>query len=338
VCQTVRDISVTASDNVGITTANLRITGPTGLTVYSTSMYRTGGTALSGVWTNDWAIPCTATIGRYNVNVQVVDAARNMSPWFNAPSFLVQASTVMDKAAPVFVSGSISPGPIVVGQTIPELAARFTDDVGISTVTFIITDPRGGTAARVPGYRNNGTKTDGIWRNDWAIPASALTGLYTIYVDAFDEWQKRNMRVLGTIDINPVPVAVPAPLPAPVDGDAAMVITPFFTSSTLRTGAIVPASRATLRVNSSGQFLASTLFASGNNSGLSSIGELLQATSLTPAICSVTGVATWDRTGGIFTRATVNALSAGTCSVSWRFLGSKGRAATSTIMNVVVNP
>lgn len=270
--------------------------------------------------------------------VQVSDAANNISPWFTAPSFLVQASTVMDKAAPVFVSGSISPGPIVVGQTIPELAARFTDDVGISSVTFIITDPRGGTPARVPGYRNNGTKTDGIWRNDWAIPSTALTGLYTIYVDAIDEWQKRSMRVLGTIDINPVPTVTPAPLPVPSAGDAAMVITPFFTTSALRTGAIIPASQATLRVNRSGQFLASTLFASGKNSGLSSIGELLQATSLTPAICSVTGVATWDRTGGIFTRATVNALSAGTCSVSWRFLGSKGRAATSTNMNVVVNP
>jgi hypothetical protein len=338
VCQTVRAISVTASDNVGIASANLRITGPTGLTVYSTSMYRTAGTNLSGTWTNDLAIPCTAAIGRYNVHVQASDAAGNITPWFTAPSFLVQASTVMDKSAPVFVSGSISTGPIIVGQTIPEIAARITDDMGVSVVTFIITDPRGGTSARVPGYRNNGTKTDGIWRNDWAIPATALTGLYTIYVEAVDEWQKRNTKVLGTIDINPVPVTTPAPLPAPVVGDAAMVITPYFTSSTLRTGRIVPASTVTLKAKSRGQFLASTLFASGNNSGLSSIGHLLEATSLTPAICSVTGVATWDRTGGIFTRATVNTISAGTCSVSWRFLGSKGRAATSTIMNVTVNP
>ncbi len=338
VCQTVRAISVTASDNIGIAIANLRITGPTGLTVYSTSMYRTAGTNLSGTWANDWAIPCTAAVGRYNVMVQVSDAAKNISPWFTAPSFLVQASTVMDKSAPVFVSGSISAGPFNVGQTIPELAARFTDDLGISTVTFIVTDPRGGTSARVPGYRNNGTKTDGIWRNDWAIPATALTGLYTIYVEAVDEWQKKNMRVLGTIDINPVPTSTPAPLPAPVAGDAAMVITPYFTTSTLRTGAITRATNVNLKVKSSGQFLASTLFASGQNSGLASLGHLLEATSLTPATCSVTGVATWDRTGGIFTRATVNALSAGTCSVSWRFLGAKGRAATSTIMYVTVNP
>jgi len=270
--------------------------------------------------------------------VQVADAAGNITPWFSAPSFLVQASTVMDKSAPVFVSGSISAGPIVVGRTIPEIAARITDDVGVSTVTFIITDPRGGTTALVPGYRNSGTKADGMWRNDWAIPATALTGLYTIYVEAVDEWQKKITRVLGTIDINPVPVATPAPLPAPVAGDAAMVVTPYYTTSTSSTGPIIQATNVTLKAKSSGQFLASTLFASGNNSGLLSLAHLLEVISTTPAICSVTGVATWDRTGGIFTRATVNALAAGTCSVSWRFLGSKGRAATSTTMNVTVNP
>lgn len=101
---------------------------------------------------------------------------------------------------------------------------------------------------------------------------------------------------------------------------------------------ITRATNVALEAKSSGQFLAAALFASGNNSGLASIGHLLAATSLTPAICSVTGVATWDRTGGIFTRATVNALGAGACSVSWRFLGFKGRAVTSTIMNVTVNP
>jgi hypothetical protein len=273
-------------------------------------MYRTAGTNLSGTWTNDWAIPCTAAIGRYNVMVQVTDAARNTSPWFTAPSFLVQASTVMDKAAPVFVSGSISPGPIVVGKTIPELAARFTDDVGISTVTFIVTDPRGGTAARVPGYRNNGTKTDGIWRN---------------------------MKVLGTIDINPVPVVTPAPLPAPVAGDAAMVVTPMISNSTLRSSRLSSITGLTLASKQSYTFAASTLFASGQNSGLLSLGHLLEVTSATPAVCSVTGVATWDRSGGIFTRATVNTLSLGTCTVLWRFLGSKGRAATSTTMNIPVN-
>ena len=337
VCQTVRDISVTASDNVGIASANLRITGPTGLTIYSASMYRTAGTNLSGTWTNDWAIPCSAAVGRYNVMVQVSDAATNISPWFTAPAFLVQPSTVMDKSAPVFVSGSISAGPINVGKTIPEIAARFTDDVGISAVTFVITDPRGGTPARVPGYRQVGTKTDGTWKNDWAIPASALTGLYTIYVEAIDEWQKKNFRVLGTIDINPVPVATPVPLPVPVVGDAAMVVTPYFSSSPARNSRLGTSVGLKFASKQSYTFVASTLFASGQNSGLLSLGHLLEVTSTTPAVCSVTGVATWDRTGGIYTRATVNALTVGTCTVLWKFLGFKGRAATSTTMNVEIN-
>jgi len=301
-------------------------------------MYRTAGTNLSGTWTNDWAIPCTAAVGRYNVHVQVSDAAKNISPWFTAPSFLVQPSTVMDKSAPVFVSGSISPGPVIVGKTIPEILARATDDVGVLSVTYTITDPRGGTVARVPAYRSSGTKNDGIYKNDWAIPTTALTGLYTIYVEVIDEWQKKAFKVLGTIDINPVPVTAPAPLPTPVAGDAAMVITPYYTSSTSRSSRIVLATAVSLKAKSSAQFLASTLFASGNNSGLSSLGHLLEVTSLTPVTCSVTGVATWDRTGGIFERATVNAISAGTCSVSWRFLGSKGRAATSTTMNITIAP
>jgi hypothetical protein len=300
-------------------------------------MYRTAGTNLSGTWTNDWAIPCTATVGRYGVMVQVSDAAKNISPWFTAPSFTVQPSTVMDKSAPVFVSGSISAGPITVGKTIPEIAARFTDDVGISIVNFIITDPRGGTAARVPGYRNNGTKTDGIWKNDWAVPVTALTGQYTIYVEAFDEWQKKNVRILGSIDINPVPVTTPAPLPAPVAGDAAMVVTPYLSDSVSRISRLSTVNGLTLVSKQSYTFAASTLFASGQNSGLLSLGHLLEVISITPAICSVTGVATWDRSGGIYTQATVNTLSVGTCTVLWRFLGSKGRAATSTTMNVVIN-
>jgi hypothetical protein len=68
-----------------------------------------------------------------------------------------------------------------------------------------------------------------------------------------------------------------------------------------------------------------------------SLGHLLQVTTDTPAICSVTGVETWDRTGGIYTRATLNALAVGTCSVTWKFLGSAGRAPTSTTMTVKVN-
>ena len=341
VCQTVREMSVKATDNVGITAVNMRIYNINGALVYSALMYKTAGTNQSGTWANDWAVPCSALIGKYLVSVQVLDAAGNSTPWSDLPNFWVAASTVQDKSAPVFVSGTVSPGPITVGQTIPEMVARFTDDVGISTVTFTITDPRGWTVTTVQGYRSSGTKTDGTYKNDWASQKTSLAGRYTIYVDALDEWQKKaGFRVLGYIDINPEPVVIPTPIatPTPVPGDAAMKVTPYYTSSTQRTGALLPASAVTLKAKSSAQFLASTLFANGNNSGLLSLGHLLEVSALTPAVCSVTQVETWDRSGGIYTRATINALTAGTCSVLWKFNGSKGRAATSTTLDVKVNP
>jgi hypothetical protein len=115
-----------------------------------------------------------------------------------------------------------------------------------------------------------------------------------------------------------------------------MVVTPYYSISTSRNSTLYSARAVTLRANSSALFVASTLFANGQNSGLRSLGHILEVTSATPSICSVTGVQTWDRTGGIYTRATVNTLMAGTCSVTWKFLGFPGRAATSTTMDVRV--
>ena len=342
VCQTVTQMSVKASDNVGIANVNMRIYNENNVIVNSTFMYKTVGTNQNGTWANDWAIPCSALIGKYRVSVQALDAAGNATVWGDIPNFWVYPSTTQDKAKPVFVSGSVSPGPITVGQAIPEMLARFTDDTGISTVTFTITDPRGWTVATVQGYRSAGTGTDATYKNNWATKTTSLAGRYTIYVDAVDIWQKNaGLRVLGYIDINPVPVVTPTPTPtptvAPKPTDAAMVITPYYSMSTSRTGALYSASAVTLRAKSSGLFVASTLFANGQNSGLRSLGHLLEVTTTTPTVCSVTGVTTWDRTGGIYTRANVNALTVGTCSVVWKFLGFPGRAPTSTTMNVKVS-
>jgi hypothetical protein len=341
VCQTVSQMSVKATDNVGISAVNMRIFNENNVNVYSTFMYKTVGTVQSGTWANDWAIPCSALIGKYRVSVQALDAAGNATSWGDIPNFWVYPSTTQDKAAPVFVSGTVSPGPILVGQTIPEMTARITDDMGVAKVTFTITDPRGWTVAEVNAYRNSGTKNDGVYRNDWASKTTSLAGRYGIYVQAYDEWQKTTgLKLVGYIDLNPVPVVVPTPTPtptaAPKPTDAAMVVTPYYSISTSRNSALYSARAVTLRAKSSALFLASTLFASGNNSGLRSFGHLLEVTSATPSICTVTGVQTWDRTGGIYTRATVNTLAAGTCSVTWKFLGFPGRAATSTTMNVTV--
>jgi hypothetical protein len=340
VCQNVSQMSVRASDNVGISTANMRIFNENNVMVYSTFMYKTAGTAQNGTWANDWTIPCSALIGKYQVNVQVLDAAGNASAWGAIPNFWVYPSTTQDKSNPAFVSGSVSPGPVTIGKTIPEVLVRLTDDTGIASVTFKLADPSGRIVSTTSAYRISGTKTDGVYRNDIATKTSYLPGRYTVHVDAVDEWQKISGTIrVGYIDLIPVPVVAPTPTPTPTPAPtaAAMKVTPYYSLSTSRSGALLSASSVILKAKRSGLFVASTLFASGQNSGLLSLGHLLEVTTNTPTICSVTGVQTWDRTGGIYTRATVNALSAGNCSVTWKFLGSTGRAPTSTTMLVRVS-
>jgi hypothetical protein len=277
-------------------------------------------------------------VGKYQVNVQALDAAGNSTGWGTIPNFWVYPSTTRDVSKPAYVSGSVSPGPVVIGKTIPEVLVRLTDDTGIASVTFKLADPSGNIVSTTSAYRISGTKTDGVYRNDIATRTSLLPGRYTVHVDAVDEWQKISGTIrVGFIDLIPVPVVAPTPTPTPKPTDAAMVVTPYYSISTTRDSTLYSAGAVTLKAKSSGLFVASTLFANGQNSGLKSLGHLLEVTTTTPTVCSVTGVQTWDRTGGIYTRANVNALTVGTCSVVWKFLGFPGRAATSTTMNVKVS-
>ena len=211
-CQTLREISVKASDNVGVSEVNLRIFDPKSLQVYSTFMYRISGNVQSGIWNNDWAIPCNSSTGVYRVEVQAKDAAGNLTPWTQLPSFQVQLSSIQDKFAPVFVSGKISTGPITIGKTVPEISARFTDDVGIATVTISIFNPKGVIVESFQAGRTTGTKIDGTYKNDWATKPSYSPGQYSIYVDAEDEWKKRSKSsLLGYIDL--VSQVTPSPVP-----------------------------------------------------------------------------------------------------------------------------
>jgi len=230
----------------------------------------------------------------------------------------------------------ISPGPITVGATIPEVSVRATDDVGIARVIFTLTDPRGFTVSTFDGSLASGTKKDGVYKSNWATRSTYLAGQYTVYVDVIDESQKKaGFRILGKIDLNPVAAPAPTPTASPVPINEAMVVTPYISSSTARNSRLSSVAGLNLVSKQSYTFVASTLFANGKNFGLLSLGHLLEVTSQTPAICTVTGVETWDR-GSIYTRATVNTLSVGTCTVVWRFLGAQGRAATSTTMNVAI--
>jgi len=301
------------------------------------SAYRKSGTSAAGVWSNDWAIPCTAKVGQYRIEVQVGDAAGNLSAWGALPNFWVWPSTIQDKAVPVVVSGSVTPATVQVCKTINEISARATDDIGVKSVAYKVVDASGVTRKIETGYRKSGTKTDGIWSNDATISCSMPAGRYSVYAQATDEWQKTSTWiVVGTVDIVAAPTPTPAPVMAPAPGAAAMVITPYVASSSVRNAARSAVASRTYVSKSTYFFLGSILFANGQNSGLSSLGHLLTATSNTPAICTVGTVATQDNTGGIFTQARVTTVSAGTCSITWGFSGTTDRAAAATTMSFTV--
>ena len=67
------------------------------------------------------------------------------------------------------------------------------------------------------------------------------------------------------------------------------------------------------------------------NSGLTSLGHILDVTSNSPTICRVDSNVKYDQPGGIFNKTQVTALSAGTCSLRFYFAGTTSRAATSLI-------
>jgi hypothetical protein len=71
-------------------------------------------------------------------------------------------------------------------------------------------------------------------------------------------------------------------------------------------------------------------------SGLTSLGHLLRAASLTPSICAIQSHGTWDRTGGIVNRTYVTGISAGTCSLKFDFDGTKDRAPATLTWNAAL--
>jgi hypothetical protein len=118
---------------------------------------------------------------------------------------------------------------------------------------------------------------------------------------------------------------------------AAMYITPYWAPSKVRNVRLQPITATSYVSNSTYFFTSSLLFTSGQNSGLLSIGHIMSAVSTTPDICSVQTVEADDRTGGIFTRATVRMIKVGTCSITWGFAGTDSRSAATRVMSVVVS-
>jgi hypothetical protein len=334
-------MSIRATDNVGITTVNIRIYGPNGLMITQMTAYKTSGTALAGTWANDWVIPCASPVGQYRVDIQAIDAAGNATAWSSIPNFWVQASTTQDRAAPVVISGSVVPASVQVCKNINEMNARVTDDVGVQNVSYKVVDASGVTRITETGMRKSGTKTDGVWSNDAVVACSLPTGRYTVYAQATDEWQKVSAWVsLGNVDVLPGPVAAPSPTPiatpAPTPVAAPMKITPYAVASSVRNAARSALNSKTDLAKSTYYFASSLLFTSGANSGLLSIGNPMRAASTTPAVCTVASVVPQDNTGGIFQLATVNTLTSGTCNVVWNFDGTTDRSATSTSMSFAI--
>ena len=73
-------------------------------------------------------------------------------------------------------------------------------------------------------------------------------------------------------------------------------------------------------------------------SGLNSLGHLLDVTSLTPTICSVSRVETVDQGArGINTRSFVKGIDNGSCRVRFSFAGKDTRAATETIWSTTLS-
>ena len=233
---------------------------------YSTLGYRINGTNVSGTWANDWAIPCTALIGQYRIDVQIGDAAGNLTAWGSLPNFWVSPSSVQDKAVPVVVSGTVSPASVAVCKTLSEIRVRATDDVGVQSVAFKIVDAAGVTRLTETGFMRTGTKLDGYWLNDLTIPCSLALGKYTVYAQARDTWQK----VSTWVNVSSFDVTAAVPVVA-----EPMVITNYVAASAALNITRSPITSRTYSAKSTYYFVSSLLYANGNNSGLLSIGHLL---------------------------------------------------------------
>jgi hypothetical protein len=72
-------------------------------------------------------------------------------------------------------------------------------------------------------------------------------------------------------------------------------------------------------------------------SGLTSLGQLLTVSSLTPTVCAVRSNDLWDRSGGIINRTGVEGVSNGSCSLKFEFPGSASMLPSTLTWNVAVS-
>jgi hypothetical protein len=220
VCGTVSTIRVLVTDNVGTTSVDFRIVYPNGSTSSSYSAYRRDGNGLSGNWSNDWTIPCGSPTGTYSVLAQARDGVDNTSNWTAVGTFTATPLVVVDREAPVIVSGFVSPGSIEVCKTVSKISALITDNVDTASMQFRIVNPNGVIASTFGAFRKDGSGLSGNWSNDWVIPCGSPIGTYTVMAQARDtsvnisEW-----KTIGTF-VGTAPIVVDTAIPEIISGRA----------------------------------------------------------------------------------------------------------------------
>jgi hypothetical protein len=70
--------------------------------------------------------------------------------------------------------------------------------------------------------------------------------------------------------------------------------------------------------------------------GVSSIGNFLTVTTLTPAVCAITDPAPYATTAGTYTQTTVRSIANGTCTITWSFAETATQKAASLTQNLAV--
>jgi hypothetical protein len=219
VCKTVLTNAL-VTDNVGTTAVQFRILYPSGVIASTYDAYRRDGSGLSGNWSNDWVIPCGSPSGTYSVLAQAHDSADNTSAWSAVGTFNATPVIFVDGAAPVIVSGIVSPGSVEVCKTVSTIQALITDNVDTASMQFRIFNPNGAIATTFGAFRKDGSGLSGNWSNDWVIPCGSPIGTYTVMAQARDTSVNISAwKTIGTF-VGTAPIIVDTANPVIVSGSA----------------------------------------------------------------------------------------------------------------------
>jgi hypothetical protein len=208
------------TDNLGTTSVQFRVLYPSGVIASTYDAYRKDGSGLSGNWSNDWVIPCGSPTGTYTVLAQARDSAGNISSWKTIGTFVGTAPVIVDREAPVIVSGVVSPASVEVCKTVSTIRAFITDNVGTASTQFRILNPSGVIAATYGAYRKDGSGLSGNWSNDWVIPCGSPFGTYTVMAQARDSAVNiSSWKTIGTF-IGTAPIVTDTAAPEIISGKA----------------------------------------------------------------------------------------------------------------------